>query len=154
MVRVDAGTNAALEAVAANLRESDIREFLAISPLDSREALTADLITRYRDRYDTFAAWNGKTPVAFGAMIETGEGVISAGLFATEAFHAVALPIARFLRKRLFPAYAESFRIECVIMEGYETALRFAKTLGFREASKLPGFGKSGENFVRFVWAA
>jgi hypothetical protein len=152
MVRVDAGTNAALEIVAENLRESDVREFLAISPLDSRAALTADLIARYRDRYDTFAAWDGENPVAFGAMVETGEDVIQVGFFATEAFRSVALPLARFARYRLFPGYS-GFRIECVIMEGYDTALRFARTLGFKEAGKLPAFGKRGENFVRFVWS-
>jgi hypothetical protein len=152
MVHVDAGTNAALEAVAENIRDSDVREFLAISPLDSREALTADLVARYRDRYDTFAAWDGETPVAFGAMVETGEGVISAGFFATEAFNSAALPLAKFARRRLFPEYAKTFRVECVIMEGYEAALRFARTVGFREDGRLPGFGKRGENFIRFVW--
>jgi L-amino acid N-acyltransferase YncA len=153
MVRVDAGTNAALEAVAENLRESDVREFLAISPLSTREDLADDLIARYRDRYDTFAAWLDHEPVAFGAMIETGPDTISAGFFATEAFREAAMPVAKFVRYRLFPAYAKIFRIECVIMEGYEMALRFARTLGFKEAGKLPAFGKDGENFVRFVWS-
>jgi len=154
MVHVEEGTNEALRDVVANLREDDVREFTAIpGSCDSREALTADLIIRYADRNDTFAAFDNAAAIAFGAMVRVGPDLISAGFFATEKFDRVALPVARFVKRQLLPAYAEQlFRIECVVMARYEQAVRFVKMLGFRETEKLDGFGKRGEDFVRFVW--
>jgi hypothetical protein len=152
-VRVKEGSNEALVEVVANLREDDVREFTSISQCESREAMCADLIRRYADRNDTFAAFDNGTAVAFGAMVRTRPDVISAGFFATDAFNRVALPVARFVKRTLLPAYAEQqFRIECVVMESYEQAVRFVRLLGFRENEQLPGFGKRGENFIRFVW--
>lgn len=154
MLRVEEGSNEALAEVVANLRDDDVREFTSISQCDTREAMCADLIRRYADRDDTFAAFDDDTAIAFGAMVRTRPDVISAGLFATDRFHAAALPIARFVKRQLFPAYAEQqFRIECVVMASYEAAIRFVKMLGFRESEKLSGFGKRGEDFVRFVWS-
>jgi len=154
MVHVEEGTNEALREVVANLREEDVAEFTAINQYaDSRETLVGDLIARYADRDDTFAAYDGDTAVAFGAMVRVEPDTISAGFFATDRFPAVALPIARVIKRLLLPTYAEqSFRIECVVMESYEAAIRFVEMLGFRASERLSGYGKHGENFVRFVW--
>lgn len=154
MVRVEEGTNDALRAVVADIRDADVREFLALSWWSTREALQADLIRRYSDRDDTFAAVADGWPVAFGAMVETRPGVVSAGFFATDEFPAVALPVARFVRRTLFPAYRRAgvHRIECVIIDGYEQAFDFVKVLGLKREFQIRGYGKDGESFYSFAW--
>jgi len=154
MVRIELGTNDALRQVVANIRDDDIREFRAISFIDDRAALADDLVARYSGRYDTFQAINDGRPVAFGAMVLVRPHVISAGFFATEDFPAVALPVARFVRSRLFPSYRKVgvHRIECVIIDGYESAMRFCRALGMKVEAELRGYGKNGESFYQFAW--
>lgn len=154
MVHVEEGTNSALVAVVANLREADVREFLAISFCESRETLAADLIRRYANREDTYAAFDGDRAVAFGAMVELRPNVVTCGFFATEDFPAVAVPVARFVKQRLFKTYREAgvHRIECVIIDGYESAMRFVQLLGLKLEAELRGYGKRGESFYQFAW--
>jgi hypothetical protein len=156
MVRVEGGTNEALAEVVAHIRDTDVREFLALSYLDTRDEICADLVARYTDRTDTFVAIRDDRAVAFGAMVEHRPNVISAGFFATEDFPAVALPVARFVRRELFPAYRRAgvHRIECMIIDGYESAMLFVRLLGLKIEHEVRGCGKHGESFFSFAWVA
>jgi len=154
MVRVEEGTNDALAEVVAHIRDADVREFLAISYHDTRDDLAADLLARYSDRSDTFAAIRDNHAVAFGAMVETRPNVITAGFFATEDFPSVARPVARFVRRELFPAYRRAgvHRIGCLIIDGYESAMLFVQLLGLKFEHEVRGYGKHGESFFSFAW--
>ena len=156
MIHVEEGSNEALRAVVSAIRPQDVREFLALSWLDSRDELADSLIQRYADRDDTYCAFDGNRAVAFGAMVEARPGVVSAGFFATEDFPHVALPVARFVRRRLFPTYREAgvHRIECLIIDGYEQAMQFVRLLGLRLEHEIRGYGKRGETFYSFAWVA
>jgi hypothetical protein len=156
MVHVEQGTDEALEQVVLNLRDDDVREFLAVGWCESRADLAADLIARYGGRDDTYAAFDGDRAVAFGAMVEARPNVISAGFFATDGFPAVAIPVARFVKRRLFPNYQEAgvHRIECMIIDGYTSAMAFVQLLGLKPEFEVRGFGKNGESFHSFAWVA
>ena len=137
-----------------HLRDADAREFLALQWFDSRDLLAHSLINKYADRDDTYAAFYGDRAVAFGAMVETRPNVVNAGFFATDEFPVVALPVARFVRRRLFPTYKEAgvHRIECLIIDGYESAMDFVKLLGLHLEYEIRGYGKRGESFFSFAW--
>jgi len=154
MVRVEEGTNEALRAVVSHIRDSDVREFLATSWWSTREALQADLIARYADRDDTFVCTVDGRAVAFGAMVEARPGVVTAGFFATDEFPQVALQVARFVRRSLFPSYRRAgvHRIDCMVIDGYESAMRFVRLLGMKLEFEARGYGKNGESFYGFAW--
>jgi hypothetical protein len=156
MVRIEEGTNEALRAVVSDIRDADVREALATSWWSSREALQSDLVARYSDRDDTYAAFLDARAVAFGAMVEIRPGVVSAGFFATEDFPQIAVPVARFVRRNLFPAYRRAgiHRIGCMIIDGYDSAMDFVQLLGLKREHEVRGYGKDGESFYSFAWVA
>lgn len=156
MVRVEPGSFPALFTVAHNLREADVVEFCAINPVDSAADLARLLIKRYRNRDDTFAAFDGGVPVAFGCMVEARPNVITGGFFATDKFPHATLGVARFITRILFPAYRKAgvHRIECAIIAGHGEACRFVELLGLTEEAVLRGYGKRGEAFVQYAWVA
>jgi hypothetical protein len=43
-------------------------------------------------------------------------------------------------------------RIECAIIDGYESAMDFVRLLGLRLEGEMRGYGKRGESFFSFVW--
>jgi hypothetical protein len=151
MVRVEAGTNEALVEVVENLRDDDVREFLALAPYDSAEMLRGDLLCRYANRHDTYAAFDDDKAVAFGCLVEVSTEVMVAGFFATDRFAAIALPVARFIKRRLLPTFRDH-SIRCGIIEDHVSAIGFVKVLGFRQVPGLYTVGKHGEVFCKFVW--
>jgi hypothetical protein len=153
-VRVEEGSNAALNEVATNIRASDVEEFLAINFIDTRADLIGLLLARYTGRRDTYAAFDGDRAVAFGAMVEARPNVITCGFFATDHFQPVAGRVARFIRKSLFPAYWDAgvHRIECTALARHGEARRFIELLGMHQEAVLQRYGKDGEDFHQFAW--
>jgi len=151
-VDISPGTARDLESVAARMRESDIREFLALSYAKSHEDLCADLVLSYGGRKDLIAVRLGNTPVAIGATILSRPNVAVLLFFATDDFHKVAVATTRFIRRFLFPRL-EQFgvhRIECVSIDGYDAAHQWIRTLGLKQEAVLSNFGRNGETFIQF----
>ena len=74
-MKIDAPLRADVRHVAENMRQKDIVEFRAISRAESVGDLVETLVARYGDRGDTICArLDDGTPVAIGAMIESGSG--------------------------------------------------------------------------------
>ena len=153
-MRIDVTTPENVRYVAERMRDSDYREFSALSHADSRERLTADLVAAYGEHPSGICAYAGDAPVAAGAMVEGRPNVITLMFFATDAFPRIALPLTRFITKNLFEKYrAEGVhRIECVSIEGYDAAHRWIKLLGLHHEAVFPGFGRNGEAFHSFAW--
>lgn len=156
-MRIEAATSADVRYVAERMRDTDLREFLAVSRARDRWDLAESLVERYGGHPDVLAArLDGSGPVAIGAMIEARPNVITLFFFATDNFPIVAVAMTRFIRQRLFPRYraAGVHRIECVSIEGHDDAHRWIEILGLRREATMPGFGRDGETFFQFAWVS
>lgn len=154
---IDVTTPENVRHIAERMRDSDYREFSALSHADSREALVEILVQNYGNHPSGICAYAGDEPVAAGAMVEGRPNVVTLMFFATDEFPKIALPLTRFITKNLFEKYrAEGVhRIECVSIDGYDEAHRWIKLLGLHHEAVFPGFGKNGEAFHQFskVWS-
>ncbi len=140
--------------VAEAMRQQDADEFLAVSFHKTREELAASLVDRYAGSEDTYCfSLDDGTPVAVGAMVEGRPNVITLMFFATELFGLIALPLARFTTKRLFPRYFEAgvHRIECISIDGYDDNHRWIELLGLHREAVLTAFGKDRQTFHQFA---
>lgn len=155
-MRIEAATPRDVQAIAANMRETDAEEFLAVSPATDRDELAAILAERYGNHPGALCAHGSGGPIAIGAMVEARPNVITLMFFATDAFPVIAAPLTRFIVQRLFPAYRRTgvHRIECVSIAGYAAAHRWIECLGLAREAVLPGYGRAGETFLQFAWVA
>lgn len=153
-MRVDGPSYASVAFVAENMRFTDVAEFLAVSPHDSKAALVGALVRKYQSDPGVICASDMIGPIAVGAMVETRPNVITLMFFATDRFPDIAAPLTRFIRKQLFPRYRNIgvHRIECVSVGGYEAAHKWIRALGLEEEAVMPGYGKNGETFHQFAW--
>lgn len=152
-MRIDRARPADIRRVALAMRENDLKEFLALSWAEGREALADDLADRYTE-YSGIVAYKGQEPVAVGAMVERRPNVLTLGFFATDRLPEIALPLTRFIKRRLFApmVMAGAHRIEAVSMVGHHAAHRWIETLGLQMEALCRGYGRNGEDFVQFAW--
>jgi hypothetical protein len=153
-MRIEEPTRESVLHVITNMRESDMREFLAVSHMTDRRTLSHVLLDRYERHPDVIVAWNDQEPVAVGAMLETRPKVATLMFFATDKFETIAAPLTRFIRQRLFARCKNVgvHRIECLSIEGYPEAHRWIKALGLSQEAVMHGFGREGETFYQFAW--
>lgn len=154
-MKTDAPTLHHVRYVADHMREQDAAEFLAVSRFETREQLARSLVERYARNDDVFCfSDDDGTPVAVGAMIESRPNVITLMFFATDMFDRIALALARFTLRTLFPRYraAGIHRIECISIDGYERNHRWIELIGLQREAVLQRFGKNGEAFHQFAW--
>lgn len=153
-MRVDVTTTENVRHVAERMRDSDYREFSALSHARNRQELVTVLTQAYGEHPSGICAYLGDEPVAVGAMVQGRPNVVTLMFFATDDMSRIVLPLTRFITKNLFEKYrAEGVhRIECVSIDGYAEAHRWIKTLGLQPEAVFPAFGKNGEAFHQFAW--
>lgn len=154
-MRIDAPDADAVRSVARNMRARDLDEIMAVSHAETRADLIDALVARYADAPDAYCFGDDQGWIAIGAMAAHRPNVITLGFFATDRFPALALPIARFARRELFPAYRARgvHRIDCVSKADYPAAHKWITLLGLRRAPHtLRGFGRDGQDFLQFEW--
>jgi len=153
-MRLEATTPENVRYVAERMRESDFREFSAVSFARDRRQL-AELMTKiYGEHPGGICAYSDDEPVAIGAMVEGRPNVVTLMFFATDALNEIAIPLTRFIRNNLFPRYREEgvHRIECISIDGHTAAHRWIRLLGLECEARFPGYGKHGETFHQFSW--
>ncbi len=155
-MRVEVATPSDILDVARNMRESDLREFSAMLPVDGREPVAQEVLRRHAAYDDTICASLAGIPVAIGAVRVFRPNVATLFFLATGQFRQIAMPLTRFIRQRLFPEIraAGVHRIECVSIDGHEQAHRWIKILGLRHEAVCKGYGKNGETFHQFAWVS
>ena len=156
-MRIDDPTEEHVRFVADRIRAKDAEEFMAVSFADTAADLADDLIERYSAHPDTYCfSDDDGTPVAVGAMVMARPNVVTLMFFATDRFPKLALAIARFTVRRLFPRYREAgvHRIECASIAGYDEAHRWIRLCGMKPEGEFRGFGRNGETFHQFAWVA
>lgn len=144
--------------VAENMREADIREFLAISHATTADDLASGLVSRFSDHPEVFCfSTDESVPVAVGGMIQARPNVVTMMFFATDDFSSIALPLAKFTKQRLFPRYRKLgvHRIEAISIDGHGEAHRWIEIVGMkREGEPMRGYGKGGETYHQFAWVS
>lgn len=146
----------AVRYVAERMRNKDVEEFIALSFAKDAAELADGLVDRYSAHPDGVCFFDVDEPVGVGAMVEARPNVRTLMFFATDSFGGLALPIARFTKRILFPKYREAgaHRIECISIEGYEEAHRWIDLVGMSHEGAMRGYGRHGETFHHFAWVA
>lgn len=153
-MRVEETTPENVRFVAERMRDSDFREFSAVSHAKTRQQLADVMVDIYGDHPGGMCAYAGGEPAAIGALVEGRPNVMTLMFFATEAMADIAVPLTRFIRNSVFPRYRDEgvHRIECISIDGYEEAHRWIEILGLKLEAEFPGYGKGGETFLQFAW--
>lgn len=157
MIVIEPATIFDIAYVSENMRDEDFREFSAVLPVDTRQDMTGQLVSRYKDREDVLVARLGEIPVAIGGVVEGRPNVVTLFMFATDQFKDVALSVTRFIKKELFPRLRSVgvHRIECISIEGHTEAHSWIELLGLdQETREIRGYGKRGESFIQFSWVS
>src|SRR3990167_3144441 len=139
--------------VAENMREWDKKEIYATRWHDSAEGLARDCV-----RCGAFGwiAAKDDVPIAAVGAVPVHPGVWSVFMFATDDFQQISLSLTKFVIRVIIPALKATgaHRAECLSMAGHDDAHRWLEVLGARqEGPPVAGWGKGGEDFVRFVWS-
>lgn len=153
-MQVEATTPENVRFVAERMRDSDFREFSAVSHARTRKQLADVMVDLYGDHPGGMCVYSGGEPAAVGALIEGRPNVMTLMFFATEAMADIAIPLTRFIRNSVFPRYREDgvHRIECISIEGHDEAHRWIEILGLKREAVFRGYGKHGEAFHQFAW--
>lgn len=153
-MQVDATTPENVRFVAERMRDSDFREFSAVSYAKTRQQLADVMVDLYGRHPGGMCAYAAGSPAAVGALIEGRPNVVTLMFFATDAMAGIAIPLTRFIRKSVFPLYRDDgvHRIECISIDGHGEAHRWIEILGLKREAVFQGYGKHGEAFHQFAW--
>lgn len=134
-----------------HLREWDRKEVFATRFSDDPDQLAMDVL-RWGPNW--WVAGEDKAIAVIGAT-EVWPGCWSVGMFATDEFSKIGLPLTKWVKRSMIPHIAQQGirRGECRSIEGHEMAHRWLETLGAkREGDGLKKYGKDGETFFTYVW--
>lgn len=140
--------------VARRMRALDRAEIFATRWDDDPDAVAAETVALARIGC---VAWNGTgdagEPVAVACAMPLWPGVWSIGLYATDAWPAVARQVTRWI-KRTIPALiaAGGHRAECRSLATHATAHRWMERLGAVREAVLTGYGRNRETFYLYAW--
>lgn len=136
------------------MRESDRAEILAMRPHDSPIMLAWEAYHMIRNGGRGRVAWHNQRPVAFAAFTEAWPGHWNAWMAGTDEFKAVVVPLMRWFRSeaREILSVCKGLRLEADSIATHSDAHRMMLALGAKEESRMPRYGKGGEDFIKFVW--
>ena len=147
-------THSLVRQVAESMRAADRRELFATRRDEDPAAIAAELMATsalgavVASRRKPFAA------VAVICGREMWPGVWSMGLFATDRWPEVVIETYRYLTRELGPELRRlgAHRLECHSLAEHASAHRLLARLGAVREAEVPGFGRRGEDFVRYAW--
>lgn len=138
----------AVSYIAAHMRASDLREIEATNwSMDG----FADRVM-LASEFAFFASHRGRPAAVIGAL-PMWPGVWSAFAFGTDDFQPCGARLTKFVRRFLIPGIwnAGGHRIECASIEGHDEAHAWLESFGAVRESEMPGYGRGGETFYRYV---
>lgn len=139
-----------VEYIAKNMREWDKREIYASHWHDDPTELAKETMPHHLFAW-TFGL---DRPIAAVGAICMWPGVWTVWMFATDEFHLIALPLTKFIKRKMMPAlYPFAHRVECKTIEGHKEAQKWLDMLGAkREDGILEKYGKNKDNFIVYRW--
>lgn len=152
-MQIDRATRDDVYRAALNMRELDFAEFIAVAPVDTREALAELLADRYGGRDDVLCGRSQDEPLCIGGAFEGRPNVMTMVFFATDEFPSIAVSVARFIRNQYLPRLfaAGVHRVEAISSAENAPAHMWMRMLGMTpETGRLHGYGKRGEAFIQF----
>lgn len=142
----------AVASVAQRMRAADAREIYAcrwtVDPITiAHQVSTAS-------RFGFVALTPRGDPAAVVAALEQWPGFYQVAMFATDEWPAVALSTTRAVERWIRPAMlaAGARRAEARSHAEHADAHRWLTWLGFVAETRLPDFGRGGEEFILFAW--
>lgn len=137
--------------IARHLREWDRRELFATRFDDNPDRLAMDVMG-WGPHW--WVAGDGGRAIAVVGATPVWPGVWSVGMFATDEFPRIGLPLTRFVKRRMIPHIQAQgiHRGECRSMEGHEEAHRWLEALGAKREGTLSNYGKNRETFFTYCW--
>lgn len=136
-----------------HMREWDRRELFATRWDEDPDHLAMDVMQRWGEH--CWVAGEDRQAIAVIGAMQTWPGMWSVGMFATDDFPRIGLPLTRWVRQVMIPHIVQQGvrRGECKSMEGHTMAHRWLELLGAkREGEPLKNYGKNGETFHTYVW--
>jgi len=131
-------------------RKADREELLALQFGDNWAELIGNVIQTPGLR---FCFGNGFPVVCLGGS-EVHPGVWQAWSFATDEFGSIALPVTRFAKDVMLPAFVRlgMHRGQAIAGADNVGAKKWLKLLGAEEEATLKRYGRDGQDFVMFRW--
>lgn len=133
--------------VCAYMRPSDWREIQELSYFENRNDYAR---ARFEGEGVAFSvALEAGRPACIGGLANAGPGNMAAWLVGTNEMPRVAGWAWRFAMQRLVPAaFGQGIqRVQCLVMEGNDIAIRYAVKFGFEFEGVMRRLGRSGVNF-------
>lgn len=145
----------ALEHICLNMREMDRKEVYALRPHDNWFRLAYEsyhlIVNQGRGRI----GWHQGQPAAVIAYTEMWPHVWEVWAFGTDHFKDCAVDLLRYSRKEardILDTHG-GHRLQCDSQVGHDEAHKMLLALGAKpEGDPMPGYGKDGSSFQRFVW--
>lgn len=136
--------------VCAYMRASDWHEIQELSDFERR-----DDYARARFEGDGVAfsvGIDGERPACIGGLANAGPGNMMAWMVGTNDMPRVAGWAWRFAMRRLVPAAFSNGiqRVQCLVIEGNDIAVRYAVKFGFEFEGVMRRLGRSGANFLSY----
>lgn len=141
--------------VTRNMREWDRRELFATRFDDDPDRLAMDVMGWGPFWWVAGGEVDGRDKaIAVIGATELWPGVWSVGMFATDDFKHIGLPLTRWVKRAMIPAIVRQGirRGECRSIEGHAVAHRWLEMLGAKPEKESPKYGKGGETFITYVW--
>lgn len=136
------------------MRKSDKAEIMAIRPHDSPVMLAWEAYHMIRNSGRGRIAWHNQRPAAVAAFTEAWPGHWHAWFFGTDEIKNVVVPLMRWFRSeaRDILSVCKGLRLEADSIATHHEAHKMMRALGAKEESRMPRYGKGGEEFIKFVW--
>lgn len=141
--------------VTRNMREWDRRELFATRFDNDPDRLAMDVMGWGPFWWVAGGDVNGREKaIAVIGATELWPGMWSVGMFATDDFKHIGLPLTRWVKRVMIPAIVRQGirRGECRSIEGHTVAHRWLEMLGAVPQSEARQYGKGGETFITYVW--
>lgn len=154
-MRLETAREEAVLSVAQRMREWDKREIYGALWDETPDALAQMVMVSARAGPCMQVALIGADPVCVFGAGWMSPAAVQVFAFGTDRFNEIALPLTRYLKRRLFPAMAEAgvTRAECRTLEGHTEAYRWLTLLGAKEECRCPKLGKNGETYIQMAWS-
>lgn len=143
-----------LEFICMGMRESDKSEIFAMRPHDNPLQLAMEAHAVIKNQGRGQISWVKGRPAAVAAFTEDWPGVWSVWMFGTEDFKAAAIPLLRWVRKEAndILKVCAGHRLQCDSAASHHEAHKMIKAMGAIPEFTMRKYGKTGEDFIRFVW--
>lgn len=137
--------------VVRNLREADKEEIYALRFHEVPEAVAGEVMARPEM---TWVAWHDGVPTAVIGGVEVMPGVWRMHCFGTDYWPKIAIPITRFVKRKIIPLLFGQFgarRLEADSHWSHMEAHRWMEILGCEREGVRQALGKDGSDYVTYV---